>query len=314
MRWVLLTASVTALAALGIIHDDLVAWEFRDRLGTIWLQRLQAPPLAGDELCEDVPRIDYERVSWLPLPEGQTSSEEAMPLEELFRVGERSVRPLHIWGVYTDIGCKEPLGWGTAALVGIYKGAYIWQTVEHNVKTSKYFSGIFGREVATNWFVQDADGNFRELFLVGCKDDKFCILVSSYISGAFPFTLETDRITNDVQLFEKTYLYGCSLTAKAVRRYEHYKVMFFCLGNVGQVHSRDRIEALDGGDVLVSNPAMPGFSGSPVFVFRDGKPHLVGTVNAGVEGVFTAVNFVAPDAVEKVQAWLAQGESLWSAP
>ncbi len=294
---------------------DAQSWEFTEMLGSVWLVRQgNTVPIPDQEICNDVPRLDYEQETFLPIPDPDPEADEPIKaLHEVVRKGAWSIRPIHIWGVYSDVGCKEPLGWGTAFLIGLYKGTYIWATVEHNVKTAKYFSGIFGRAVATNWFVRDDEGNMRELFPIGCKDGKYCLLMSSFIWQTSPISLDDDIVTNDVNVLEMTYLYGCSLTSEAVKRYEHYRLRFFCLVNAGYVNSREKLDYLAGGDVFISNPAMPGFSGSPVFVFREGRLLVVGTVNAGVSGVFTAVNLLDEDVVRKVKEWLAQGERLFSA-
>lgn len=309
---------VRALGMLGLVFA-LGAWSyvpqapfaFSEQLGTVWLFRTegQIPPIADQERCNDTPRIDYVTTQFAELPEAQTGPTK---LQQVFERGQWAVRPLHIWGIYTEIGCKEPLGWGTAILVGLHKSTYIWITVEHNVKTAKYFgSSIFGHVVATNWYIQDQDGNFHELFLVGCKEPSFCVLVSSAFGNAFPLSLEEDFITNDVRPFDTTYVYGCSVVPEAVRKYQHYRLHHFCIGNEGFVNSLHSIGTLVGGEILISNPAMPGMSGSPVFAFTDDKLLLVGVVNAGVSGVFTAARLIAPDAITKTKEWLQAGENLF---
>lgn len=307
-----LVLSVGATPYRGYDH---AGWEFVERLGTVWLQRGDPIPLAEGELCDDIPQLEYITSEAVDLPQPQTgSSEVEQGLYETFLKGKWSVRVLHIWGVYSDIGCKEPLGWGTAFLIDQFLDTSIWVTVEHNVLTGKYFQTIFGREIATNWYIKDEDGHFRELFPVGCKDGKYCVLLSRYVHGTSPIALGEgeERIINDVHVLEPVYLYGCSLIVEAVQRYEHYKLMFFCLGASGIVNSRNSLDTLAGGDLLVSAPAMPGFSGSPLFVYREGKLWVVGTVNSGVEGVFTAVNLVRPGTVSKTVEWLRRGKSLYN--
>ena len=306
MRKLILFAIVVA-AYVGSASQFLSRWEFVENLSLVRLERLSQPPLSSDNICRDLPRIDYVREPKLELPEENDKS----PLAEVIREGYWAVRPIHVWGVYSEIGCKEPLGWGTAFLLGMYKDKMLWVTVEHNIVTSKYFQSAFGRVIATNWFVQDDDGTFKELFPIACKDGKFCVLISSYVAGTFPISLDDDIVKTDAKILEKTYLFGCSLVPETIRRYRHYRVWFFCLANEGYVNSREAIDTLIGGDVLISNPAMPGFSGSPVFIVRDDTLKVLGTVNAGVEGVFTAINLLEEDTVSKVIDWLRRGEDLW---
>lgn len=313
---ILLIACVLCVFGIGV-SASLVpphTFAFTEQLGTVWLFRdgEQVPPLTDQERCDDTPRIDYVTTQFAALPEAQTGSAEMQQLQQVFEKGRWAVRPLHIWGIYTEIGCKEPLGWGTITLAGMYKSLYIWVTIEHNVLTSKYFSGVFGRVVATNWYVQDQDGNFHELFLVGCEEPSACVLISSAFGDTFPVSLEEDYITNDVSPLDTTYVYGCSVVGETVKRYVHYRLHHFCIGNVGFVNSAQRIDTLVGGDALISNPAMPGMSGSPVFTYRDGRLMLVGAVNSGIEGVFTAIRFIRPDAVQKVKGWLRDGEGLFN--
>jgi hypothetical protein len=312
-RAILLALFICSLGSIAFAMVPATRWELTERLGSVWLMRQGGPvPIGETELCQDIPRLDYVQETALPIPERDPQADAVTQgLQETLRKGAWSVRPIHIWGIWSDIGCKEPLGWGTAFLIGLYKSTYIWATVEHNVKTSKYFESIFGREIATNWFIRDDAGNFKELFLVGCKAGKYCILTSSYISQTSPISLDDDVITNSFEALEMTYVYGCSLVGETIKRYEHYKIRFFCLANAGYINSREKLDYLAGGDVLVSNPAMPGFSGAPVFAFRDGRLLVLGTVNAGVSGVFTAVNLLNEDTVSKVKAWLAEGESLF---
>ncbi len=303
--------------APGSGTELLFGWQFSEMLGSVWMQRTTEPgvPVSSGELCADTPRIDFVTTQLATQDGPSGGSDELDTMELLFRLGKWSVRPLHVWGVYAEIGCKEPLGWGTAFLVGLYKRHYIWITVEHNVLTQKYFSSSFGHVVATNWFIQDEDGAFKELFLVGCKDGKFCVLQSSYIHGTLPISLDTDYISNDIQQLERTYVYGCSVISEAVRRYVHYRLHHFCLGTDGYVNSPNALNTLVGGDVLVSNPTMPGFSGAPLLTWREdehGRFILVGTVNSGVEGVVTAANFVSEDAIVRVQEWLSAGERLFT--
>jgi hypothetical protein len=304
------------LATLLVVVSPLVLgtakfgaqYDFVEKDGTVWLERqsvlFDTPPV-GDT-CDDTPRIDHIQATKLDLDEDKDNV-----MIELFRKGQWAVRPLHVWGIYTEIGCKEPIGWGTAFLIGYYKNTSIWLTVEHNVDTAKYFQSIFGRVVATDWFIQDNAGSFRELRPIGCKPGKFCVLISGYISGTSPLGLDDDIISNDIKVLTETYLYGCSVQAETVKRYEHYRLYHFCLGNAGYVNSRESIPIRVGGDFLVSNPAMPGFSGTPVLIHKDDRFLIVGTVNAGVEGVFTAVNFVAEDTLRKVKDWLKVGEKLF---
>lgn len=165
--------------------------------------------------------------------------------------------------------------------------------------------------MATEWLIQDESGAFHNLHPVGCREGKFCVLVSSYIWMTSPLSLDDDYITNDVRLLDEAYIYGCSLVGERVKP-GHYKLHFVCMLTQGIFHSPSAIGALVGGDVLVSAPAMPGFSGAPLLTYRDGRLMVVGTVNSGVEGVFTAANFVAPEAIGVTQEWLKLGEGLYN--
>lgn len=317
------TIALLLLGLTGSATAFFIGHTFEERLGSVWLVRqregaisqTQYPnvPLSPQEMCDDIPRLDYIHTRPFDLPaDAQTSSSEFdTALQTVLRKGSYAVRPLHIWGVYSDIGCKEPLGWGTAFLIGYFKNTSIWATVEHNVITAKYFDSIFGREIATNWFIQDDNGTFRELSLVGCREDKFCILTSSYIWMTSPLTLDDDSITNEIRLGEDAFIYGCSVVGERVKRYIHYKVHFFCIATTGKFTSRYALDTIVGGDVLVTAAAMPGFSGSPLLVMRDGTLFIVGTVNAGVEGVFTAVNFLLPQTISKTKEYLALGRELY---
>jgi hypothetical protein len=294
---------VVAVPSFGLLSRE---WRFIERDGTVWLQRGVAvfdefqkgdnPPVAS--MCQDVPRLDYSLASDIPLKEDESV------LNKLYtRIGRWSVRTLHIWGydnIETD-DCKFILGWGTAFVIGLYGDKLIWATVEHNVDTRKYWD----KTVATQWFIRDDEGGWRELFLVGCSKDRFCILLSNNLP-LLPINLfDDDYITNDIKVLDKTYVYGCSLVPERIKYLVHYKLHFFCLGNEGYVNSPHSIKYRGGGDFLVSNSAMPGFSGSPVLMYQD-RWLLLGVVNAGVEGVFTAVHFLDPKILQKVKDWLAK--------
>ncbi len=217
---------------------------------------------------------------------------------------------MHVWGYYDleHYNCKDPLGWGTVFVIGIYKELSIWLTVEHNVETKKYFGY---QQVATNWFIKDTQGNWRELIKIGCYQDRYCLLISTW-AGSLPLLgLDNqDQITNEVRVFEDFYSYGCTVLAERVIRYAHYKLHFLCFGDEGRVISEYSINSILGGDVLVSNRAMPGFSGSPGMVIKNGQIYLVGIVNSGIEGIFTAIRFVKPGLVDSVIQWLKSSEKL----
>jgi hypothetical protein len=308
MKTAISVLSLLLLVGLVSLGYQPREWQMVGRIGTLWLQRGEIvntigsfgnndnPPVYG--ACEDgVPKLEYSLQKKFSLGE-----EREDPMYRLYsRVGFWSVRPLHIWG-YDNIeadDCKFVLGWGTAFVIALVKDKLIWATVEHNVNTRDYFN----RTVATNWFIREGN-NWIELLPIGCKKGKYCLLMSNNTIPLLPINLfDDDYITNRLEVLETTYLYGCTITSERIRFLVHYRLHFFCLGNQGYVASFYTIPYKIGGDVLVSNPATAGFSGSPVLVWRD-RWELVGVVNSGVEGVFTAVQFIDEDIIRKVKEWL----------
>ena len=290
-------------------------WQFVEKAGTVWVKRgsvvngadfqdFQAdnPPVSG--ACEKgVPKVEYSQTERFSLGEER----EDLMYRLYSRVGKWSVRTLHIWG-YDDIeidDCKFVIGFGTAFIVALVGDKLVWLTVEHNVKTRKYWE----RTVATQWFVRE-DNKWHELLLLGCKEGKYCVLISSALP-LLPINLfDDDYITNEVRVLERTYLYGCTVVSQRIRFLVHYRLHFFCLGNEGYVISPHSIPFSRGGDLIISNPATGGFSGSPVLVWRDGWK-LVGTVNSGVEGVFTAAQFIDEGIIKEIKAWFDEARDIF---
>lgn len=316
---------VLFLALTGGATMPVRDWQFTNELGTIWLKKPQdiplvnsrldnddAPPLAN--ICETgVPRLEYDEDK--SISEGEEGS--AM-YSLIYRIGGWSVRPLHIWGYedYETDTCKFVIGWGTAFVIALADNKLIWATVDHNVQTRNYWE----RTIATNWFIRLDKGVWLELLPLGCKEvegvnhrkyGKYCLLISANVS-LLPINLfNDDYITNQVKVLEQTYLYGCSVVPERIVYLLHYKLHHFCLGSYGYVNSPFRLQFKVGGDVLVSNPAMPGFSGSPLLVYREEEWLLVGVVNSGVEGVFTAVQFIDEGIIPKVKEWFKSKERIW---
>lgn len=316
-----IAALLLPLAGNVIMPDD---WDFIGRRGTVWVKKpaeiplvdktegnSDVPSLSG--ICQEkVPRLEYLEAK--SIPEG----EKVYPMYSLiYRIGKWSVRPLHIWG-YEDVWhdeCKFILGWGTAFVLALIEDKIIWVTVDHNVQTDNYWE----RTVATNWFVRTDDGQWQELLPIGCKEmvgayhqkyGKYCLLISASMP-LMPVRFDDDYIVNDIKALENTYLYGCSVMPERVVRWQYYRIHHFCLGNWGYVNSPFSLPLKIGGDILVSNPAMPGFSGSPLLVYREEEWLLVGVVNSGLEGVFTAVQFLDEGIIPKIKEWFKSKEQIW---
>lgn len=313
-------------ASAGLLHR--ASFELVNDDGVVRFQRTSwdgaAQPI-GDK-CPDMPEVVY-RNDFLVDPFDESSwaisTEEGLGLA-LWR-GLWSVRPIHIWGVWSDLGCKELMGWGTAWQAGYYQNAYIWVTVGHVAKTNEV--SLFGRQIFTDFFILDDEGNYRELRLVGCKpvaknrvpglrglveEYSFCVFVSGAVSGTIPIALDDGYIDPAVRLGERVYTYGCVPAAREIEPHAVYEVSFVCAAGEGIINSAYTLPQISGGGDFASTLlASGGMSGSPIIVFRDGAMRVVGVINGGVRGHFTTGYFVDADALEKAKEWIRTGNSLY---
>lgn len=313
-------------ARAGLLHR--ASFELVNDDGVIWFQRMswdRAAQPVGDQ-CPDMPKMVYRNDFLVdPFDENSWAISTDEGLGQVWWRGLWSVRPIHMWGVWSEIGCKELMGWGTTWQAGYYQNAYIWVTVGHVVKPNEV--SPFGRQILTDFFILDDEGNHRELRLVGCKpvaknrvpgirglvdEYSFCVFVSGAVSGAIPIVLDSDYIDPSVRLGERVYTYGCVPAAREIEPHAVYEVSFMCVVGEGIINGANTVpQVRGGGDFASTLLASGGMSGSPIIVFRDGAMRVVGVINGGVRGHFSMGYFLDADLLEKAKEWIRTGSSLY---
>jgi hypothetical protein len=279
--------------------SNMIAWHFVSDGGVTWVQPVVSAQLTSAECKQYIPTVDYSYDPIYNWPNVvQTGSEK---LAYIYHRAESMVRPLLIFGHARAIPeCEAyPIGWATAWAVAYSPYGIYWATADHAVNTLRYYPDA----QADDWYIRATNGENVRAILKGCKKDKYCILETPAMY-VVPFSsLNLAYITNEAQLFDQIFAFGCSGTAKVVAP-GHFKVLFFCFGNQGFVNSRYAAgEDRNSGDLLISNPIMEGMSGGPVFIWPTGvsKPMIIGIINARADTV-GFVDTVDPDTALKLQA------------
>lgn len=309
---VCIVLGVPLLGGYGEAVSKESVWVIRERGMLVVLERMSPPTSrpAVTDVCADMPKLSYV-VEWaLDWKDSELWVDMDSAYSKVMWRGLWGVRPVEVWGAWSNVGCKELMGWGTVWLAGVHRSVSIWVTVYHVAVSSG--ESAWGRQVFTDWYVMDDGGPRERLHLVGCKDERFCVFVSSYVPGTVPISLDDGWLQPYLKLGESVYIYGCVPVARAIRRWVEYEVSFACMVSEGRMSSPYGLSRFEGGgEFIVSALATPGISGAPVMVVRDGSVAVVGVVNGGIRGFLTTGYWVSEDLVDRVTSWIDEGRDLF---